>query len=715
MIRIRRACLPLLALFCLLTASLALAEETPGVETPGAETPAEETSEETSTDPAPAKKVIEDEIFVVLPGRFALMGRESVEGQFLTREEVGHLPHLADDPQRAINRLPGTAGGDISSRLYLRGGDSDELLFLFDGQEIVKPYHLEDLQNVFTIVDSEVIGGLALYTGGYPAQYGNRMSGVLDLQPALPAEKRRVELGISFTNARFQIAGRTKNDSSWLLSARRGYLDLVLDFVDPGGDLEPKYYDVVGRLERPLGDRQHLSATILSAGDDNKFIDDDDDDQVSSDHQNHFFWLNWKSSWSSRFNTQAVLSATRYEKDRRGRLEEGTTVRDERTTDQLGLKFDGQYQATSALDFEFGLETKQLEATYDYASHVVPASPILVDGQLPTVRDAFYFFEPDGDQTSAYVQSDWRPSASWLLSSGVRYDRQSYTDEDQVSPRLAAAVSPRPGVTFSLAWGLFYQPQAIYELQVEDGVLDFSRAQRAEHRLLGMSWQLPHRMSLRVEAYQKKIERVRPRFENLFDPIELLPEVESDRVLIAPESAEATGAELMLRGENGRWSWWTAYAYSETRDEFATGSVRRSWDQPHAFSFGIDWRLSALWNLYLAGTWHTGWPTTAIVQIEVLPLPDGQFALDVTRGPRNGERFEDFYRLDLRASRDVPISRGQLSFYLEVFNLLDRDNPCCVDSFTLVSRPGGGNVFDAAPNYDHWLPIIPSFGVSWKF
>jgi hypothetical protein len=84
----------------------------------------------------------------------------------------------------------------------------------------------------------------------------------------------------------------------------------------------------------------------------------------------------------------------------------------------------------------------------------------------------------------------------------------------------------------------------------------------------------------------------------------------------------------------------------------------------------------------------------------------------VVLGPRNTARYANFATVDLRASRDFPVKYGAFNVYAEVTNALDRRNPCCVD-YEFSQEDGGNIVVDR--EYRYWLPLVPAFGVLWKF
>ncbi len=199
----------------------------------------------------PAPVAVEE--IVVTPSHFALYSSEPESRQFLSRDEVEKLPHLADDLYRAVAWLPGTAQGDISADFQVRGGEAEEILVLLDGLEIYAPFHLKDF-NVFSTLDAEAIGGVDFLTGGFPVEYGDRMSGVLDISALQPAERRRTAVGVSFVNAGMLGSGMFDGDrGQWLVSARGGYLELVLDIINEDR-LDPVYYDLLSLVRYRLGE-----------------------------------------------------------------------------------------------------------------------------------------------------------------------------------------------------------------------------------------------------------------------------------------------------------------------------------------------------------------------------------------------------------------------------------------------------------------------------
>jgi outer membrane receptor protein involved in Fe transport len=332
--------------------------------------------------------------------------------------------------------------------------------------------------------------------------------------------------------------------------------------------------------------------------------------------------------------------------------------------------------------------------------------------------------KPKGNSYFLFLSDRWQLNSATALELGLRWDRQTYTDpdfDDQFSPRISLLHSPSPSTDIRLTWGRYYQSQAIQELQVEDGVDQFFAPQRADHWIAGVQFRYPKGYQLRVEAFLKDYDRLKPRFENLFDPLALIPELQPDRVMLVPQSARAKGVELTLEYRGGEeLNWWATYTWAKAEDLIDGVNERRSWDQRHALQAGVAWERG-LWEMGVAVSIHTGWPITGMT-LGVRPAEepgedeageeDGDYEYFPIPGPRNAEQLGTFATLDFRVSREFPVQLGRLSGFFEVTNASNRRNECCLDYD--IDEDDEGNVF-LDRTVDNWLPIIPAIGVLWEF
>lgn len=263
------------------------------------------------------QEVIRLSAIIVTPSRFTIMGDEPHARQALTEDEIHSTPQMGEDIYRAVARLPGISANDFSVKFTVRGGEHEEVLVLLYVIELYDAFHLKDINGgALSIVDAEATQGIDLLTGGFPVEDGDRTSGVFNIDLRRPrAGQVRHSAGISMMNAREMSEG-TFERGSWLVSKRRGYLDLVLTLMNEEEDLSPKYYDVLGKVEYQLSPDHRLSAHLLHADDDLSLLEGDKDDSKIG-YGNSYGWLNLKSAFG-RLSARTTLSLGRVTADRNG-------------------------------------------------------------------------------------------------------------------------------------------------------------------------------------------------------------------------------------------------------------------------------------------------------------------------------------------------------------------------------------------------------------
>ena len=122
-------------------------------------------------------------------------------------------------------------------------------------------------------------------------------------------------------------------------------------------------------------------------------------------------------------------------------------------------------------------------------------------------------------------------------------------------------------------------------------------------------------------------------------------------------------------------------------------------------SLGLAWTQGP-WAFTLANTYHSGWPTT------LLSLGSASEEPALIVGERNASRYEAFNSVDMRLTRTFALPRGQLDTFIEVTNAFSRENPCC-SQYTLGTDVDGNAILHR--DMDSWLPMVPSFGVLWRY
>jgi outer membrane receptor protein involved in Fe transport len=641
---------------------------------------------------------------VVAASRYGLAADLPEAHVFLTQAQIDRLPKLADEPLRAVHRLPGAATNGLSGLAHIRGGEEGETQVLLDGMPLYEPFHLRNFLSPISVLDARVIDSLDVYTGAFPARYGSRMSAVVVASTRGTTADREQEVGASLFHAHALSAGRFDDGrGEWLAAIRRSYVGELTEMANSEYG-EPAYADALAKLRYAVGEHTDVSLTALGGRD--EIALDRDTQAASAEYRNDYAWLTLHHRFDAGAETAWIASYTEVDVDRSGAMDEPgrrtASLRDRRRYHAWGLKGDGTLELGTTL-LSGGVEARRLGADYRYASELRYEAGAPSPPSPPSEVARAIEIRPEGKQFNAYASARWRPAPALTAEVGLRWEAQDYDGIDTdflLSPRLNLRWDVGEGWSLRASAGRFHQIQGINELQVEDGVTEFFPAQYADHLVLGVERSLPGGLVWRVEAYDKRYGRPRARYENLFDPLSLLPELEPDRVRIAPGSATARGVELLLSSSAAATPlhWWVGYAWSTARDRIDGADVPRAWDQRHALTAGADWS-GGPWTLSVALAAHQGWPTTRLA----IDAATGA----VAAGPRNDERFRTFASLDLRASRRWALGTGELEAYVEATNATARRNPCCVE-YRIDGAPGAWSL-DADERI--WPRIVPSLGV----
>jgi len=641
---------------------------------------------------------------------------------FLDREDVQRMPHLADDAVRMLKVLPGVTGGDFSAALNIRGGRREEAQLTIDGAEIHNAFHFRDLDGALSVLDTNLVQGIDFITGGMPAEYGDYMSGVVGMQSRLPSpeDEYRSGVGVSFVSLYGRTSGVFANDrGSWLVSLRRGFLDVLMRRVmNDDEQMTPRYSDLFAATTFEISDRSRAAARMLLSDDDLRLVTTDEADDVDSAGKGRsaHLWFEFDHAWSDQLQMDTILSVSSMNQRRDSVGEEDRRTGDVHADNDfrfLDLKQDWSLKIGERNLPRWGFNVNRQQGEYDYALEGTINEPLI--SPIPIVLD--YGTNMDVHVNKFGLYGAWRTRITDVLTAeaGARWDSYGYSDDqkfDVVSPRLNVVYTFGNDSELRAAWGVAYQPQAVNELQVEDNVTTFFEPERSEQFAVGYTQHFSRGLSLRVDVYDKDYSHQRVRYENLLDPMQLIPEGSADRIRIDAPEARARGVEITFRREAERGlSGWVSLSLAEARENVDGEWQSRSWEQRETLAFGGSW-TGAKWNVSLGGLYHNGTPTTYI-GIESTPLPGDDFEVEGVVGTRNAENFSAYTRLDLRANRDVQLRNSKLSFYLEVTNLFNSENVCCVEDFRLV--PGRNNQPFLEIEHGNWLPMLPSFGFQWEF
>lgn len=325
---------------------------------------------------------------VVSPGSYSMMGNDPSIRQTLSSDDI-EIMGWAEDITRAVQRIPGITANEFSAKFSVRGGEADEVLVLLDGMQIYKPFHQKDFGGgLFSTVDIEAIEGVNLLTGGFSAEYGDRMSGVLDMRTKSPQNgQRQSSVGFSLMNLRmFSMGSFNDNKGSYLLSARRGYLDIIDRLMGNEFKLKPNYYDVLSKLEFKLSDSQTLAAYGFFANDayklDERVIERGKSvpniDYVDTNYGNNYGWLTLKSVFSPQLYARTIVYGGAVDQKRfwenfdddPDAYMRSADILDERKFRFAGIKQDWDVELSDDVLLKAGADLKRMRTDYDYFNDI---------------------------------------------------------------------------------------------------------------------------------------------------------------------------------------------------------------------------------------------------------------------------------------------------------------------------------------------------------
>ena len=620
----------------------------------------------------------------------------------LSGTDIEHLPDIGDDALRAVARLPGAASNGLSARAHLRGGEAGETLVRLDGLRLYNPFHLKDFQSIFSAIDPRIVSSVDVYTGSFSPRFGDGMSGVLDITSLTPPAPRYSELNVSFFNSSVLSSGRFANEAGeWVASLRRSNLDVWYHALrdTPG---TPSYTDAFGKVSYRISPGLRATAGTLLVSDEIGLTAEDQDERANADYKDQYHWLRLDHQPNELVKGVTLLSHARLRSNRNGSTHKdglsSGSLNDARSFTVDSVTSDWVWSASESWMVELGGELKRSRGVYDYHDEVEFDLLFDTPGATDAIRrNRAIRLTPSQDQYALYTSVRYGVTPRLATDVGLRWE------SSRASPRLGARYQLAPATFVRLSWGRIYQAQSIDEIQVADGVTAFFPPQRADHVSLGFERRLAPGIELRAEVYEKRLSHLRPRYENLLNPLTLVPELNPDRIRLAPTSGRARGVEILLSKRNsGPVSWWLGYTRSSAKERLDGRDVLRSWDQTHSVSAGFDWTREN-WSIGAAIAHRSGWPTTAVSLDEGDPVPI------LRAGARNAERSAVYRSVDLRAERRFALDHSALSVFLEIANVLGRDNPCC-SAYEIDDETGGLEL-----ERRNYVPRIPSIGFLWQF
>ncbi|MBU1100857.1 MAG: TonB-dependent receptor [Bacteroidetes bacterium] len=638
----------------------------------------------------------------------------------LTHNMLKSLPTMSGEVDifKSLVLLPGVqTATEISSGLYIRGGSPDQTLTLVDNMMVYNPSHLGNFASTF---NSNAVQDIILVKGAYPAEYGGRLSSVLDIKlRSGTKEKEKANFGLGTLNSYVTLEGPLNDKSTFLLSGRSMYYDLVQKTVF--SDSENPYYnfhDLNAKFTYELSDKDALSLSAFYSRDKLYSPDNAGDLEYEMSWLNGSVSLNWMRS-SEKYISNTAISYVQY---------------------QFDSKLDNGLQSIQASDYFASSKLSDVNLSSDFEiflheNHKMKTGLQIFMHNYDLIASDIYHnaLENDSDlrtkilsiESSAFMQLESQITAQLKSNVGTRIYYFKNQKRVNIEPRVSFMYSFDEAFSVKAAYSLTHQ---FIHLMFRNDIslpTDFwfpstkeISPSRSQQFVVGLESELFDKQYLvSVEAYYRDMKDIYEFKENAkFSPS--TPIVD----LLTKGQGEAYGIEFFLNKTVGSFTGWIGYTYSFTRRLFDDLNIGRiyypRYDRRNDISVVLSYKMSK--NFSLSATWNyaSGQGMTmpyAQYQGQKIGNQTGSELL-LFYSERNGHKLPDYHKLDISASYDFQFDDSELTVYMSLYNVYNRQNIFAqFVSFEEETNPDTQeSVTTPKIKQIVLFPFIPTFGIKYN-
>ncbi|MBN2668651.1 MAG: TonB-dependent receptor [Bacteroidales bacterium] len=653
-------------------------------------------------------------------------------------ERIKELPVLfgETDILKSIQLLPGVqSGGEGSSGFYVRGGGPDQNLILLDEAVVYNASHLMGFMSVF---NADVISDVKLIKGGMPAEYGGRLSSVLDISTKNGNDKSyHAKGGLGLISSRLVLEGPIqKNKSSFIVSGRRTYADLLFKpFAKEGSKMEGfgyYFYDLNLKANYRFTDKDRLYLSGYFGRDVFGIDRKSSGLKLSIPWGNATASLRWNHLFSDKFfaNTTVVFSDYNFE------------FNGEQQDFEFKL-FSGLRDYNAKIDFSYLAWVRhQIKFGANYTNHTF--TPTSVTAKIgDTSYDSGKIIKQYANEYALYLGDNFDITEKISVYGGLRwtYFQQVGPYDRYVKNMIGENIDT---LTYAIGQEIvnYHYPEPRFSMR---WILNSKSSVKASY---SQNYQYVHlanvaSASLPTDLWVSSSEVVKPQFSvqyalgyfrNFFNnALETSVEVyykTMDNMIAYKDGAQPSddgndnpdnnftfgkglsyGAEFFINKKVGKFTGWIGYTWSITNRQFDDINhgewYPAKYDRRHDLSVLANYQFSKRWSVSAVFVFATG---------NTMTMPVSRYFIDgrlVTEyGPRNSYRMNDYHRLDLSITfKAKEIKKFKSYWNLSIYNVYNRSNPY----FIYFEEDGSlyeGNL-KITPYQVSLFPILPS--ISWNF
>ncbi len=619
------------------------------------------------------------------------------------------------DVMKTIQLLPGVQGGqEGTTGFYVRGGSLDQNLVQLDEATVYNPNHLFGLLSTFNV---NAINNVQLIKGGFPAEYGGRLSSILNITMKEGNKKKyQVEGGIGWLSSNLTFQGPIqKNKSSFIVSVRRGYVDLWFKAAGFTNSASYKFYDANAKVNFELGKKDHLFLSFFK-GNDNAAYNNVNSLNYTTEFGNSTGTLRWNHLFGSKIFSNTSIIYNDYS------LALSTSQ-----NNYYSLLYTAIKDITAKTDFTITPSAKhRIKLGFTYTNHGL--SPASFSARIPRRGNRLSINKDSIDilysnEMAFYIGDDFDPSKKFAVNYGVRVPLYTASGKTYsfIEPRLTtrfslSSVSSIKASFTSMNQFLHLIPNSTAGLPTDIWIPSSikTKPQAATQYALGYFQNFKeNEIETSVEVYYKKMDNQ----VLLGEGKQLKINVNLDSLMVYGKG-ESYGVEFFVRKNSDRLTGWISYTLSKTNQSFKDLNFGKAfpfkYDRRLVLSLASSYQLTKTWTLSAVFVFSSGAPFTIptgrISTLNSGSIFEGNYY--VYEG-RNNYRLAPYHRLDVSVSNKKSVKIFKKPYEREwvfgVYNIYSRLNPYFVyfEIDALTSQPKAKQV--------SLLPVIPAISFNFKF
>lgn len=609
------------------------------------------------------------------------------------------------DVFRSLQYMPGIlTSSQISSGLYIRGGSPDQNLVLIDGSTVYNPTHL---LGFFSAFNADAIKDVDLIKGGFPAEYGGRLSAVLSLTQ-MDGNKNEFEglASLGLISSRATLQGPVGN-GSWFVGGRRTYIDLLLNAV-PEDKENPlpnfNFYDLNAKITQDFGSNDRVFLSGFMSADDLSLEGDGLEFNIGIGNRTGS--LRWTHIFGDNLFTTLNLTGSRYYNEFGGN-QSGFEFSIENVITDYTLKGGVEWFASDRFNIKGGFESTRY--IFDYQknfsgnkdSTVAPGTVTSATTNL-TVYDWTH---------AGYVQGNFFITDLLSMQLGLRTNYSGLSNNVTWDPRAAIRYQFQENIALKGAWGIYHQYLHLASLP------DFSffdtwlptdstvGTGRSTQYVLSLETEPFEGYGLNIEGYFKKLE-------NINEVNQFATDVETVRDIFYEGKGEAFGAEIFLQKKVGDFTGWAGYALGFINARFDSVNqgrwFRPKYDRRHDLKLVGQYRINDRWEIGASFAFQSGQSYTGVTSRFESSLPGEPNPTSVTvPAERYGLRLPPSHQLNINANYTSTLFGLPMRLLIDIYNVYSR-------------RDIWFRYYDATEKVTEvvdvrLLPILPTVAIEVKF